>query len=234
MDAIAGAEALISHVVTQRLGVPCAHAPAFALTDGSDPSALAAAPKAAAEELGHTFLPCVLAYLHRAPSLVPLPCASTARSGGGSGGALLTSDDVDAVVVPHSALGGPAVLSLLARHLVFPAAGAGGAPTRRPGARPVLVVPVLDNTSSMQVGAEDLLPSGAPSPAIPRAAAPFDEPMDTCLVCPHVPGAASLPGVTVVPARSYAEVCRDYRASSARRTCAVLLPLTLPCTFSVP
>jgi Protein of unknown function (DUF3326) len=30
VDAIAGAEALISHVITKELGVPCAHAPAFA------------------------------------------------------------------------------------------------------------------------------------------------------------------------------------------------------------
>jgi hypothetical protein len=29
-------------------------------------------PKAVAEELGYTFLPCVLSYLHRAPSLVAL------------------------------------------------------------------------------------------------------------------------------------------------------------------
>lgn len=29
-------------------------------------------PKAAAEELGYTFLPCVLSYLHRAPSLIVL------------------------------------------------------------------------------------------------------------------------------------------------------------------
>jgi hypothetical protein len=29
VDGIAGAEALISHVITKKLGVPCAHAPAF-------------------------------------------------------------------------------------------------------------------------------------------------------------------------------------------------------------
>jgi hypothetical protein len=29
VDAIAGAEALISHVITKALNIPCAHAPAF-------------------------------------------------------------------------------------------------------------------------------------------------------------------------------------------------------------
>lgn len=67
-------------------------------------------PKACAEEIGYTFLPCVLAYLHRAPRLIPtLQTAvggsgsgnSDRDSGGGSGGGgLLHRDDVDAVVVP--------------------------------------------------------------------------------------------------------------------------------------
>ena len=56
---VAGAEAVISHLVTRVFGVPCAHAPACA----PDPPSASVAPRAAAEELGHTFLPCVLANL---------------------------------------------------------------------------------------------------------------------------------------------------------------------------
>ena len=60
-------------------------------------------PKAAAEELGYTFLPCVLSYLHRAPSLIKLQ----KNSGEGPNIGLnlknvLTADDVDAVIVPVS------------------------------------------------------------------------------------------------------------------------------------
>jgi len=68
VDALAGAEAVISHLLVRHLGIPCAHAPALAtlpLDPGLDP-------RAAAEELGHTFLPCVLVGLSRAPDLVPL------------------------------------------------------------------------------------------------------------------------------------------------------------------
>lgn len=51
-------------------------------------------PKACAEEIGYTFLPCVLAYLHRAPSIVVDHEASVADT------AMIRADDVDAVVVP--------------------------------------------------------------------------------------------------------------------------------------
>ena len=68
VDALAGAEAVISHLLVQHLGIPCAHAPALAPLP-LDPDL---DPRAAAEELGHTFLPCVLVGLSRAPDLIPL------------------------------------------------------------------------------------------------------------------------------------------------------------------
>ena len=123
VDAIAGAEALISHVITRRFGVPCAHAPAF------EPMGVEydVSPKAVAEELGYTFLPCVLANLHRSPTLLktgddvaePLPAKA------------ITSADVDALVVPVDCLGGPAALTLMAQGC--------------------LVVAVEDNTTAMRV-----------------------------------------------------------------------------------
>jgi len=68
VDALAGAEAVISHLLVRHLGIPCAHAPALAPLP-LDPDL---DPRAVAEELGHTFLPCVLVGLSRAPDLVPM------------------------------------------------------------------------------------------------------------------------------------------------------------------
>lgn len=127
VDQLGGAEALISRLLTKHLMLPCAHAPAF-----DHPVQLdhAVAPKACAEELGHSFLPCVLANLHRAPLLHPLHQQQRGARG------WLTADSVRAVVAPSSALGGPAVLALLARGK--------------------LVVAVTDNASAMRMSSEQL------------------------------------------------------------------------------
>ena len=85
------------------LGVPVAHAPACEVAAKPDDSV---APKAAAEELGFTFLPCVLAYLHRAPSLVSPSDERAHRA--------IWARDVDAVVVPGTAAGGAACMALAA------------------------------------------------------------------------------------------------------------------------
>ena len=100
VDALAGAEAVISHLLVRHLGIPCAHAPALAPL----PLDLELDPRAAAEELGHTFLPCVLVGLSRAPDLVPLAPASA-----------LSAASLGAVVAPAGALGGEAVLACAAR-----------------------------------------------------------------------------------------------------------------------
>jgi hypothetical protein len=129
VDALAGAEAVISHLLVRHLGIPCAHAPALAPLP-LDPDL---DPRAAAEELGHTFLPCVLVGLSRAPDLLPLgPCDVTAggwpgrpvswpagRFGSGQeltrAGGLLEASSLGAVVAPAGALGGEAVLACAAR-----------------------------------------------------------------------------------------------------------------------
>jgi Protein of unknown function (DUF3326) len=98
VDPLAGAEAIISHLVVRTFGIPCAHAPALLpLPLDSNLS-----PRSAAEELGHTFLPCVLVGLSRAPQFVK----TTMRQNHS-----LWRDDIDAVVIPESACGGSAVLS---------------------------------------------------------------------------------------------------------------------------
>ena len=68
-------------------------------------------PRSCGEELGYTFLPCVLANLHRAPLLIP----GRDRDENGGGVGALWAEHVDAVVAPASACGGPAVLSLIGK-----------------------------------------------------------------------------------------------------------------------
>jgi hypothetical protein len=129
VDALAGAEAVISHLLVRHLGIPCAHAPALAPLP-LDPDL---DPRAAAEELGHTFLPCVLVGLSRAPDLLPLEPDDVTAGGWpgrpelwpagrfGSGqeltraGGLLEASSLGAVVAPAGALGGEAVLACAAR-----------------------------------------------------------------------------------------------------------------------
>jgi hypothetical protein len=98
VDTIAGVEAIISHIISHRLHIPCAHAPAFATVPLEMDTIIA--PKACAEEIGYTFLPCVLSYLHRAPKIIPYH--HDADGGGENKQDILTADDVDAVVVPVS------------------------------------------------------------------------------------------------------------------------------------
>jgi hypothetical protein len=57
-----------------------------------------------AEQIGYTFLPCVLAGLSRAPQLV--------RKSNRGGAGTLWADDVDCVVVPSDACGGNGTLAL--------------------------------------------------------------------------------------------------------------------------
>ena len=104
VDALAGAEAVISHLLVRHLQMPCAHAPALSALP-LDPQL---DPRAAGEELGHTFLPCVLVGLSQAPDLLQRSSANASD---------LLADDLGAVVVPEGALGGEAVLACLERRI---------------------------------------------------------------------------------------------------------------------
>lgn len=99
VDPLAGAEAVISHLIVRQFQIPAAHAPALSPIP-VDPNV---APRAAAEELGYTFLPCVLVGLSRAPQFV------TNRNDNSD---LIWADQIDAVVIPATACGGSAVMSL--------------------------------------------------------------------------------------------------------------------------
>ncbi|WP_310429427.1 DUF3326 domain-containing protein [Chamaesiphon sp. VAR_48_metabat_135_sub] len=101
VDPLAGAEAVISHLVVRTFRVPCAHAPALSPLP-IDPEI---SPRSAAEELGYTFLSCVLVGLSRAPQFV----TTGGRGDGGTG--RIWNDQVDAVIVPESACGGSGLIS---------------------------------------------------------------------------------------------------------------------------
>ncbi len=99
VDHLAGAEAVISHLIVREFQIPAAHAPALQPL-AADPDV---SPRAAAEELGYTFLPCVLVGLSRAPQFITSPSSSSDS---------IWSESVDAAIVPYSACGGSAILSL--------------------------------------------------------------------------------------------------------------------------
>ncbi|XP_041013555.1 uncharacterized lipoprotein syc1174_c-like isoform X2 [Juglans microcarpa x Juglans regia] len=100
IDLLAGVEAVISHFVVQEFQIPCAHAPACS----PFPLSLSLSPKSAAEELGHTFLPCVLAGLSNAPQYLVKNNDSLEK------GCILASD-VDSVILPNDACGGDGALA---------------------------------------------------------------------------------------------------------------------------
>ncbi|GAB4318565.1 MAG: DUF3326 domain-containing protein [Leptolyngbyaceae cyanobacterium] len=100
VDPLAGAEAVISHLIVRTFQIPCAHAPAL-LPLPLDPTL---SPRSAAEELGYTFLPCVLVGLSRSPQFV-LPQDSPLSGD-------IMASQVDAVVIPATACGGSAVLTI--------------------------------------------------------------------------------------------------------------------------
>ncbi|CAJ1932494.1 unnamed protein product [Sphenostylis stenocarpa] len=100
IDLLAGVEAVISHLVVKEFQIPCAHAPAMSPL----PMSLSLSPKSAAEEIGYTFLPCVLAGLSNAPQYLVMDYKSLGK------GCILASD-VDSVILPRDACGGDASLA---------------------------------------------------------------------------------------------------------------------------
>ncbi|MCG5059830.1 MAG: DUF3326 domain-containing protein [Limnoraphis sp. WC205] len=126
VDPLAGAEAVISHLIVRQFKIPCAHAPALS-TLPLDPDL---SPRSAAEELGYTFLPCVLVGLSRAPQFVT-PAVNTAGSRD-----IIWGNSVDAVVVPATACGGSAILNFSDRR--------------------TLMIAVEENQTRMQVSPESL------------------------------------------------------------------------------
>lgn len=107
VDPLAGAEAVISHLIVRTFQIPCAHAPAL----NPLPLEPNLSPRSAAEELGYTFLPCVLVGLSRAPQFVLKTENSLSPSSHHPLPGEIWTQDVDAVIIPASACGGSAILS---------------------------------------------------------------------------------------------------------------------------
>ena len=101
VDHLAGAEAVISHLIVRNFQLPAAHAPAL-MPLPVDPDV---SPRAAAEELGYTFLPCVLVGLSRAPQFTSSVTSDS-----------IWAETVDLAIVPYTACGGSAILSLSNSH----------------------------------------------------------------------------------------------------------------------
>ncbi|KAD7116626.1 hypothetical protein E3N88_03894 [Mikania micrantha] len=100
IDLLAGVEAIISHLVVKNFRIPCAHAPALL----PPPLTQSLCPKSAAEELGYTFLPCVLAGLANAPQYLTNKSDFQQNS-------CIVAGDVDSIILPADACGGDAVLA---------------------------------------------------------------------------------------------------------------------------
>ncbi|XP_058091557.1 uncharacterized protein LOC131237674 isoform X2 [Magnolia sinica] len=100
IDLLAGVEAIISHLVVKEFQIPCAHAPALAPL----PLSSSLCPRSAAEEIGYTFLPCVLAGLSCAPQY-------KVRKFGSSDHGCILASDVDSVILPIDACGGDGTLA---------------------------------------------------------------------------------------------------------------------------
>lgn len=98
VDPVGGVEAIISHYISEKLAVPCAHSPAFG--DYQIYPELVN-PKSASEYITPTFLPCVLLGLSQAPELV--------KSSG------ISVNDVDFMVMPYNSVGSSAVLDAVGR-----------------------------------------------------------------------------------------------------------------------
>ena len=100
VDPVGGVEAIISHYISRELKIPCAHAPAF---KNYEISTSIVNPKAAAEYITPTYLPCVLLGLDNAPKI-------TNYKG-------INIDNVDFLVVPSNALGSIPVFEALKRNI---------------------------------------------------------------------------------------------------------------------
>ncbi len=105
VDVVGGAEAIISHCLTKALRVPVVHAPAF--EDYSIKSDIVH-PKAAAEYITPTFLPCLLLGLHNAPLIKQ-----------GLDENCITINNVKALIMPKNSLGSSIVTNAIKKGITI-------------------------------------------------------------------------------------------------------------------
>lgn len=105
VDVVGGAEAIISHYLTRELFVPVVHAPAF--EDYSIKPDIVH-PKAAAEYITPTFLPCLLLGLNNAPLIIK-----------GLAEEFVTINDVKALIMPETCLGTSIVTNAIKQGIII-------------------------------------------------------------------------------------------------------------------
>jgi len=98
VDPVGGVEAIISHLISKELKVPCAHSPAF---DDLEITTEIVNPKASSEYITPTFLPCILLGLNNAPLI-------TKENG-------ISIKDLDFLVMPYNSLGSTPVFECVKR-----------------------------------------------------------------------------------------------------------------------
>lgn len=103
VDPVGGVEAIISHYISKKLVVPCAHSPAF---DDLEISTELIDAKSASEYITPTFLPCILLGLNQAPLLYKGNCNQMA-----------TIDNLDFLVMPYDCLGSTPVFECVKRNI---------------------------------------------------------------------------------------------------------------------
>lgn len=101
VDPVGGVEAIISHYLSKELKVPTAHAPAF---EDFSISTKIVNPKASAEYITPTFLPCILIGLSQAPKIT-------------NSDDYLNISSLDFLIMPYNSLGSTPVFEALKRDI---------------------------------------------------------------------------------------------------------------------
>lgn len=104
VDPIGRIEAMISHLIVERTNLPAAHAPVFL----EDYERTIVDPRVAAEEIGYTYIPCVVRGLQFAPSFVDKTHISHNT---------ISINDIDAIVSPLSVMNGNWTKSCLEKNI---------------------------------------------------------------------------------------------------------------------
>ena len=99
-DPVGGVEAIISHYISQKLRIPCAHSPAF--EDYTITSELVDS-RAAAEYITPTFLPCVLLGLAKAPRFSVVEGISV--------------DSLDFLIMPYNSVGATPIFEAMKKNI---------------------------------------------------------------------------------------------------------------------
>lgn len=106
VDPIGGVEAIISHYLSKELMMPVAHAPAF---EDFSISTKIVNPKASAEYITPTFLPCILIGLSQAPRIIEAKQNYTSIS------PVINIFNLDFLIMPYNALGSIPVFEAIKR-----------------------------------------------------------------------------------------------------------------------